>query len=72
MTTRYVLTTTITNVEERFKPKYVSGFGADVVMERISLGWFLSLLGSYEAIHMGFEKPNFQKDDKVRITIEKV
>lgn len=37
----------------------------------INLGWFIRMEGSWEALHVGFEKPEFEKGDKVQIRISK-
>lgn len=68
----YVIYTKIVEVEEHFVPAYISGFGAEAVFENRSKGWFLYLEGSYEALHVGKEKPELQKGDRIKITLEKV
>lgn len=70
--THYVTHTTAILVEERFKRIWVSGVGSAAKFETQSLGWFLWLTGSHEAIHLGYEKPAFQTGDRVKITFEKV
>ncbi len=36
----------------------------------VSRGWFVHLSGSYEAIHVGDEKPAFEVGQPVTITLE--
>lgn len=69
---RYVIPTKVVAVEERFKDVYVSGFGDKAVFERRSLGHFAFLRGSYEALHVGYEKPDLKPGDEIKISIEKV
>lgn len=68
---RYVIPTKIVDVEEHFVPTYISGIGADALFENRSKGWFIYLEGSYEAIHVGKDKPELVKGDRVKITIER-
>lgn len=68
---RYVINTKVVNIEEEFVPTYLSGFGDTALFENRSKGWFVYLEGSYEAIHVGAEKPELTKGDRVRITIER-
>lgn len=70
--TRYVINTKVVKVEEKFDTIHVSGFGANVVQRQESKGWFVYLQGSYEALHLGYEKPAFAHGDAVRITFEKM
>lgn len=70
--TRYIINTKIRAVEEEFAPHFISGFGADAKFENRSLGWFIFMDGSYEALHVGKEKPELQKGDRIKITLEKV
>lgn len=70
--TRYVINSKITSVEEEFQPCWLSGFGSGAIFENRSMGWFVYLEGSYEALHVGKEKPELQKGDRIKITLEKV
>lgn len=72
MTERFAIPTTVTAIEERKERRYLSGFGEDTKFTEVSLGWFLFLAGSYEAIHVGMGKPDLRVGDKMKITIEKV
>lgn len=67
-----VIFTTIVNIEERFRTEYVSGYGSATVFNQVSLGWFILYEGSWEAIHVGYDKPSWKVGDKVKITMEKV
>lgn len=62
----------VERVEERFHREYQHGIGKDAVFKNISLGWFLVLRGSHEAIYVGNESPKILGGDSVQITIEKV
>lgn len=68
---RYIINTKVANIEEEFVPTYISGIGKDALFENRSKGWFAYFEGSYEAIHVGAEKPELAKGDRVRITIER-
>lgn len=68
----YVVYTKVNRVEECFRQEHVGGVGKDAHFERVSLGWFLFLEGSYEGLQMGKTKPDFAWNDKVKITFEKV
>lgn len=72
MTERIIIPTTITAIEEHKQQDYVSGVGDSATFKERSLGWFLFLQGSHEAIHVGMEKPDLRVGDKMKITIEKV
>lgn len=69
---RYAIFTTVVKTEERFRDIHVSGVGGDVVKRRESIGWYVHLQGSYEALHLGFEKPAFAHGDKIKITFERI
>lgn len=68
----YVVYTQVVKIEEKFTRDYVSGFGYSTEYANRSLGWFVYLKGSYEALFLGMEKPSFGHGDKIRITFEKV
>lgn len=70
--TRYVVHSTVLKVEERKAKLYVSGVGGDAIFNEVSRGWFVWLDGSFEAIHLGLEKPEFEKGDKVKVTFERI
>ena len=63
---------TVSTVREHTTETYIGGVGKDATFQTKSHGWFLYLEGSYEAIHMGAEKPEFNPGDRVKITFEKV
>ena len=69
---RYIFVSCITSIEEHIVPCYISGIGDDAKFQDISKGWFLYLEGSHEALHVGMEKPELVKGDRVKITLEKV
>lgn len=71
MTTRYVTKTTITRVFEHTKKIHVGGFGNDAVFEDRSAGWYITMRGSYEALHVGAERPELAPGDPVKITVER-
>lgn len=71
-TMRYVINSKVANIEEHKVPCYISGFGDTALFHEVSRGWFLYLEGSHEALHVGMEKPELVKGDRVRITLEKV
>lgn len=68
----HVIYTKVCEVEEEFQPCYISGIGKDAIFENRSKGWFVYLEGSYEALLVGKEKPDLQKGDRIKITLEKV
>lgn len=68
---RYVIASVVQRVEERIIKEYTKGFGKDTVFTPKSLGWYVLLAGSYEAIYVGDEVPTLNAGDKVRVTIEK-
>lgn len=37
-----------------------------------SLGWFLYMKGSHEAIHLGMDKPEIENGQRIKVTIERV
>ena len=69
---RYIINSKVSAIQEEFDQKYISGFGDNAVFEKKSKGWFVFLEGSYEKLHLGTEKPDWKKGDKIRITMEKV
>ena len=71
MKTRIKFYSTVEDVAERFRSEYVSGKYPDAIFRSVSMGWFLHLEGSYEALGLGPDKPDFQVGDKVEIIIQK-
>ena len=67
--TRLTIPATIAKVEERFVEVHVSGFGSDAIMERKSTGWWIVI--EQLAIHVGPDKPDFEKGELVKLSIEK-
>lgn len=78
MTIKYVINTRVRSVAEEFKmTNYRKVKGTDgapdyTESDRVSLGWFILLEGSYEKLGVGAEKPVMAKGDRVTITLEKV
>lgn len=70
--TVYIIHSEVVNIEEQKVPCYVSGIGAGATFIEKSLGWFVYLKGSHEALHLGMDKPTLAKGDKVKITVEKI
>lgn len=68
---RYLIPTTVTLVEERFRRVHLHGAGDAAQFREESLGWFVWLEGSYEMLGVGPEKPALAIGDRIRITIEK-
>lgn len=62
----------VVSVERHDKRVHVRGFGEDAEFRLVDRGYFMLLEGSYEALHIGFEKPAFHVGDRVKITMEKV
>lgn len=67
---RYVFTTKLVSVEEKFRTIRAKKVGDQVQEETESLGWFLRLSES-SAICVGAEKPDLAAGDLVTLTIEK-
>ncbi len=67
---KYKVHTTVKSVE--FIKRAVRGrmIGGQAVMEEEDLGWFVCFEGSWERLHLGNEKPNLVRGQKVVITIE--
>ncbi len=61
----------VDQVEERFRSRYISGVGNTATFNKVSLGWFIHLRGSYEALYIGNERPELLQGDKVTISIIK-
>jgi hypothetical protein len=68
----YTIRTRVLKLEERHVSRYISGFGDSATFQDVSIGWFLHLEGSYEALFLGMEKPGMQTGDEVKITLEKI
>ncbi len=67
----YKINGLVASVKEHTKSVYMSGFGKDAVFIEESLGWFLHLNGSHEALYLGKVKPNLNRGDIVSIIIQK-
>ena len=68
----YVFNARIMNLAERFKPVYQGGTGKEAYFKDVSIGWYMHLQGSFEAIYIGLEKPNLQAGQLIKITMEPV
>jgi len=66
----YAFYAQVESVTERFKHLYRSGFGQDATFEKASLGWFMSLKGSHEALRISTDKPPINAGDLVKVTIK--
>lgn len=72
MPVAYTFTTTVLAVTEEKTKVHVSGTGPDWVHRVESLGWFVTLEGSYEKVCLGPERPDLKAGDRVKVTIQKV
>lgn len=69
---RIVVFSKVRNLEEAFERRWDGGTGPNAIFRNHSLGWYLYLEGSYEAIYVGDTKPPFNVGDKIKISFEKV
>lgn len=58
------------DLTEEFISVYTGGVGADATFVKRSKGWFYHFEGSYEAIHVGFDRPKVKIGSMAKITIE--
>lgn len=70
--THYLIHTTVVEVNEIFRKEHVRGAGPEAEFRDVSRGWFAILEGSYEALHLGMEKPELKAGDKIELRIRKV
>lgn len=68
---KYLIRTKVIEVREQFDREYISGHGYDAKFGQKSRGWFVYFQGSYEALHVGAEKPDLKEGDDILITIER-
>jgi len=68
---RIVVHSTVVSIFKRIDRQWVSGVGPNATFKEIELGFYLHLQGSHEAIYVGFERPEFDVGDKIKITIER-
>ena len=54
------------------KRVYLGGSGETAQFGADDMGYFVLLEGSHEAIHVGFEKPEFRIGDRIKVTMETV
>lgn len=69
---RYIFETKVKQIYEQKDKRHISGFGSDAVFEDISRGWFALLEGSWEALHLGKDKPELKPGDKIKVIIERI
>ena len=62
-------TAKVVKIEEKFEKTHIRGVGPDAEFKDVSLGWFVSFQGSYESIHVGFEKPTTKFGDIATVEI---
>lgn len=74
MKTIYVFQACVTNVVEEIERFNWRKNMTDntVTHDQRSRGWFIALDGSHERIFIGQDKPNIQKGDTIKITMEKI
>jgi hypothetical protein len=70
--TVYTIFAKVVSVERRMKQVYHSGLGEEAKFYDEDKGYFMLLEGSHEALHIGFDEPEFKVGDLVKITFEKV
>ena len=51
---------------------YLGGSGESAKFGADDMGYFVLLEGSHEAIHVGFEMPEFRTGDRIKVTMETV
>jgi hypothetical protein len=62
----------IKKIEHKTRIKSAWKEGDEIKTEEESLGWFMLLNGSWEYLHVGYEKPTgFEVGDAVVVTIAK-
>ena len=71
MKTRYVIYTTVADIMEKFIKEYKTGHGDKAKFEDISEGWYVNFEGSHEGMFLDVVRPELNKGDLVRITIER-
>ena len=65
---RYVIYSSVVSVEEH---KRIVSVSKDGVAIEETLGWFVHIQGSFEALFLSLEEPNLKSGDEIRITLEK-
>lgn len=67
----WLLKTKVKSCSER-TVNHLKGFGKEAVLDRVeSLGWYVHFEGSWEAVFLGFDKPDLDAGDEVEIVIRK-
>lgn len=62
---------TITDIFERKLRKHISGAGPEARFHTGSAGWYIQIDGMV-SIYVGMEKPEFEKEQAVVLSIRKV
>lgn len=70
-TMRYIIPTNVRRVYQHKHKKWVGGHGDEAKFIEIPEGWFVVFNDSFEALHVGSDKPDLEVGDRVIITIEK-
>lgn len=68
---RYITYSSVLDIRERKREIWISGVKDEAKFRTESLGYFVLLEGSHEAICLGTEPPELKVGDRVKITIEK-
>lgn len=70
--TRIVVLSRVIKIEKRITHVWVTGIGENAVFRENDHGYYMTLEGSHESIHVGFTNPSLKAGDKIKITFEKV
>ena len=62
----------IVKIEKRIASEWISGVGDNAKFREIDRGYFMTLEGSHESIHIGFDDPMFKAGERIKITFERV
>jgi|HubBroStandDraft_6_1064221.scaffolds.fasta_scaffold02348_20 hypothetical protein len=61
----------VVDCREYFTERHQSGQGKDAIFTKVSLGWFVQLEGSCEALYLGRERPEIVSGDRVTVKLIK-
>lgn len=70
--TRIVFFSRVVQIIHRTRRVWVSGLDENAKFRQEDEGYYMLLDGSYEALHVGFDMPEFRVGDKIKVTMEKV
>jgi len=70
--TKIVVYSRIVKIEKRVNAEWISGIGEHAKFREINRGYYMTLEGSHEAIHIGFDDPVFKAGERIKITFEGV